>query len=130
MLQACAFVAGAWWLQQQAALPPLSAAFLILVPVLAAVHWRNAALVLLRMASRAAALAAWALAGFFLAATVAAVKLSDGLPTADEGRDLRVAGAVEGLPVPGENGWRFVLRVDRLLTPDAHVPHSDFGTTV
>lgn len=122
MLQACAFVAGAWWLQQQAVLPPLSAVFLMLVPGLAAVHWRHADLAPPRIASRVALLAAWALAGFFLAATVAAVKLSDGLPPADEGRDLRVAGVVEGLPTAGENGWRFVLRVDRLLTPDAHVP--------
>jgi competence protein ComEC len=122
MLQACAFVAGAWWLQQQAMLPPLSAAFLIVVPVLAAVHWRGARMAPLRITAAGAALAAWGLAGFFLAATVAAVKLSDGLPPADEGRDLRVAGVVEGLPVPGEHGWRFVLRVERLLTPDAHVP--------
>lgn len=122
MLQACAFVAGAWWLQQQTVLPPLAAVFLMLVPVLAAVHWRDSAAAWLRAASRVAALVGWGLAGFFLAATVAAVKLSDGLPPADEGRDLRVAGVVEGLPVPGENGWRFLLRVDRLLTPDGHVP--------
>jgi len=122
MLQACAFVAGAWWLQQQATLPPLSAAFLILAPVLAALHWRGARMAPLRVTAAGAALATWGLTGFFLAATVAAVKLSDGLPPADEGRDLRVAGVVEGLPVPGEHGWRFVLRVERLLTPDAHVP--------
>ncbi len=122
MLQACAFVAGAWWLQQQATLPPLSAAFLIVVPVLAAVHWRAVRPAPLRLAADVSALAAWGLAGFFLAATVAAVKLSDGLPSADEGRDLRVAGVVEGLPVQGEHGWRFVLRMERCLTPDAHVP--------
>jgi competence protein ComEC len=122
MLQACAFVAGAWWLQQQAALPPLSAACLILVPVLAAVHWRSARMAPLRVTAAGAGLAACGLAGFFIAAAVATVKLSDGLPAADEGRDLRVAGVVEGLPVPGEHGWRFVFRVDRLLTPGAHVP--------
>jgi competence protein ComEC len=122
MLQACAFVAGVWWLQQQASLPSLTAAVLILAPALAAVHWRAATPSPLRIAARLAAIASWSLAGFFWAAAVASVHLADALPVSSEGRDVRVAGIVEGLPVAGDLGWRFVLKVDRTLTPDAHAP--------
>jgi predicted membrane metal-binding protein len=62
------------------------------------------------------ALAGWCAAGFFWAAFVAGWKLSDELPRADERRDLRVAGVVEGLPEPGDHGWRFRFRVDRNLS--------------
>ena len=122
MFHACAFVAGAWWLQQQAALPPLAAASLVFVAWLAAATWKSSAVPLLRRSSPVLALAGWCAAGFFWAAFVAGWKLSDELPHADERRDLRVAGVVEGLPEPGDHGWRFRFRVDRNLSPDGHAP--------
>lgn len=122
MRHACAFVAGAWWLQQQAALPPLGAASLVVVAWLAAVAWTSSPVPLLRRAAPVLAIAGWCAAGFFWAAFVATWKLSDELPRADERRDLRVSGVVQGLPEPGDHGWRFGFRVDRNLSLDGHAP--------
>lgn len=119
---ALAFTLGAWWLQQQARLPPLGAAWLLLASLAAALAWRRSRWPALRVAGRLAALAGWCAAGFFWAALSAQWKLADALPPADEGRDLRVVGVVEGLVDPTEHGHRFVLRVERVLDADAHVP--------
>jgi competence protein ComEC len=61
-------------------------------------------------------------AGFFYAAWRADIRLSDKLPSAWEGRDIRLVGRVDGLPEKTPRGWRFVLNVANVATPDAHVP--------
>lgn len=57
------------------------------------------------------------IAGFDWAAWRAHERLRTGLPLALEGRDVRVVGRIEGLPVRGEGGMRFVLHVEQVLTP-------------
>lgn len=94
---ALAFAAGAWLLQQQAALP--APAWLAAAPALAALAaWRRAFLV-------PAALAL----GFSWAAGLAHLRLADRLAPALEGADLEVVGAVASLPAPAERGVRFVF---------------------
>ena len=57
------------------------------------------------------------LAGYDWAAYRAHDRLSRALPLALEGRDVRVSGRVQGLPVLGEDGVRFLFRVDQVLSP-------------
>src|SRR6185436_13750470 len=94
------FSAGVILLQQQAALPSLAWA-LLLVP-LAAVGFRH----------RAALIALSFGAGFFWAVFCAGLRMDDRLAPALEGRDLEVVGVVSGLPAPGERGVRFELEVE------------------
>jgi competence protein ComEC len=110
------FVAGALWLQNAAALP--TAAQLACCAV--------AALALLFLAKgpiRAAAPAsAGILLGYAWAALLAQHALTPALAAADEGRDLQVIGIVDSLPARFEQGTRFNLNVERVLTPAAAVP--------
>jgi len=108
---ALAFAAGAWWLQQQANLPPHAAGWLLLpLGALAA-----AAVKALRTRPQAGrlvlALAALA-AGFLWASTLAHHRLADRLDPAHEGRDLTLTGVVAGLPVSLERGVRFEFDID------------------
>lgn len=107
-----AFVAGVACLQQQALLPPLAwAALLLLTPLVFYVKPK----VLRRGLFLLAALAA----GFFWAAGFAAWRLSDALPAAWEGRDIQVIGVVSALPQFTERGVRFEFDIEQVLTPDA-----------
>jgi competence protein ComEC len=60
--------------------------------------------------------------GFFYAAWRAEVRLGDELPTAWEGRDIRVIGVIDELPQPVDRGKRFAFAVERVLTAGAIVP--------
>jgi len=95
-----AFSAGVILLQQQAALPSLAWA-LLLVPLAAVGFKHRAALVALSFG-----------AGFFWAVFCAGLRMDDRLAPALEGRDLEVVGVVSGLPAPGERGVRFELEVE------------------
>jgi competence protein ComEC len=57
------------------------------------------------------------LAGYDWAAYRAHDRLSRALPLALEGRDVRITGRVEGLPVRSDDGVRFLFRVDQFLSP-------------
>ena len=113
-----AFVFGVWLLQNQAQLPAL--AWFTVLPLLAAAGWRlpAAAAGWRRCWFALLALAA----GFLWAAGVAHLRLSDGLSTALEGRDIALSGVVASLPQPGDRGTRFEFDVERVLTPDANIP--------
>jgi competence protein ComEC len=115
------FVAGAWWLQQQAELPGAGwtwglAAAGLAVSVLRVDH---PALCLGREALVKAACFAL---GFGWAAWCAGERLADALPAGWEGRDIALAGVVAGLPQAHERGVRFEFDVERVLTPGARAP--------
>jgi competence protein ComEC len=95
-----AFAAGVVLLQQQAALPSLAWA-LLLVP-----------LAVIGLKHRVFFIALSFGAGFFWAACCAELRMSDWLAPELEGRDLEVVGVVSSLPAPGERGVRFELEVE------------------
>lgn len=115
---AAAFVAGAWWLQQQALLPGLTGA-LAMVP-LALLAWRfsRRAVVL----SAVLAVACCAVAGFFWAAAVASWKLDSALDEAWEGRDIELRGVIAEMTQPFDRGVRFRLDVEQVYSLGAGVP--------
>lgn len=122
LLYAAAFAFGAWWLQQQAVLPGLSAALPVLPLILLA--WmagrRNAPWAL--YVSRALWFVGFALSGFLWAAATANWTLSSSLPEIWEGRDIRVSGTVAEMPQPGARALRFTFEIEQVLTPGAEVP--------
>jgi competence protein ComEC len=97
---ALAFAAGVIALQQQAALPPLAWASVLLPLVLLAVKDRRCLVV-----------AAFA-GGFFWAAACAQLRVADWLSPGLEGRDLEVVGVVASLPAAGERSVRFEFQVE------------------
>ncbi len=114
------FVAGVWLLQQQAVLPDLRWAALLL-PLLAALRlpslaiWQGAFRYFLILILAAGS-------GFFYAAVMAQQRLSNELPAAWQGRDISVIGVVAEMPRQHERGLRFKFDVERTLTADAIVP--------
>lgn len=125
-LALAAFVAGAFILQQQAALPsPAVLAALLAVASVAAVVAAALSTRVGRLAAlaRAAAVVLCALLlGIGYAALRAELRLADALAFADEGRDVTVVGVIDSLPAQLERGQRFEFAVERVLTPDVHVP--------
>src|SRR4029453_5054813 len=95
-----AFAAGVVLLQQQAALPALAWAALLLP------------LFLLAFKHRFFLLALSVGAGFFWAALCARLRMSDWLSRELEGRDHEIVGVVSSLPAPGERGVRFEFEVE------------------
>ena len=122
-MRSAAFVAGAWWLQQQAQLP--SVLWALALPPLACVLALLPARcpVVPRAVWRVCWIAWWAGAGFAIAAAWAQVRLADDLPPEWEGRDLRLRGVVAEMPQAGPDGTqRFVFEVEAIATPSAHAP--------
>ncbi len=114
------FVSGVWLLQQQAVLPDLRWAALLL-PLLAAL--RLPRLTIWQSASRSFLILILAAgSGFFYAALMAQQRLSVELPAAWQGRDITVIGVVAEMPRQHERGLRFKFDVERTLTADAIVP--------
>jgi competence protein ComEC len=115
------FVAGAWWLQQQATLPETRWAWALAALGLAAVavRARNTP----QRLARGALIGMGCVAlGFAWAAWCAQQRLADGLLAQWEGRDIAIAGVVGALPLIYERGVRFEFDVERVLTQGAHVP--------
>lgn len=115
------FVLGAWLLQQQAVLPDLTWAWLLLAaggaPLLGRVRGvcaRVARETLLKIACLAC--------GFLWAAACAQLRLGDALPPEQEGRDLQLIGVIASLPQPHERSVRFEFEVERVLTAGATAP--------
>lgn len=115
-----AFVAGVYFLQQQAVLPDMAWAWGL--PLLFSAYWlpRNRMVGALR---RGLLLGALFGAGFLFAAAVAEQRMQNALPTAWEGMDIALSGVVASLPVKTEHGRRFEFDVEHVITPGAHVPH-------
>jgi competence protein ComEC len=115
------FVAGAWLLQQQAALPPLAWGWALALPAAAWFLPSDRGRVF-RFAREAALKAGFLAAGFLWAAALAAARLADALPPEWEGRDVELVGVVADLPRANEASTRFGFDVERVLTPGAVVP--------
>lgn len=115
------FVAGAWWLQQQPALPDTASAWAMGALGLAAAVIRPAGAAA-RLARGALVNAGCLALGFSWAAWCAQQRLADALPAVWEGRDIAIIGVVAALPQAYERGVRFEFDVERVLTPGAQVP--------
>ncbi|MGH8662181.1 MAG: DNA internalization-related competence protein ComEC/Rec2 [Burkholderiales bacterium] len=115
------FVAGAWWLQQQSALPDTAWAWATGALGLAAALTRPTGAAA-RLAREALVKAGCLALGFSWAAGCAQQRLADALPADWEGRDIAVIGVVAALPQAYERGVRFEFDVERVLTPGAQVP--------
>ena len=110
------FVAGICLLQHQAHLPDSKWAFIVPLLLLTAMFFR-------RSWPREGLLkAGFLLFGFFYAALVAQVRLSDELQKQFEGKDIDIMGVVAELPSSNEKGQRFSFDVEKVLTPGVHVP--------
>jgi len=143
MRSAClAFVAGAWWLQQQADLLDgaivrvLAATAVATVLLISAVarRRRRAPRVAVdlhaqhppagsrahigRLARRTAVAGCVFVAGFAWATWRAELRLAESLPRALEGRDLVVVGTVSGLPGSDARGVRFPFTVESVVGRD------------
>jgi competence protein ComEC len=125
-LALAAFVAGAFVLQQQAALPSAAgwAGLLALAgaAAAAAVASRRGSTRAARVTHAAAIALCAAVAGFGYAGGRAELRLADELAFADEGRDITLVGVIDSLPAQLERGQRFEFAVERVVTPDVHVP--------
>ena len=112
-----AFCFGVWLLQQQAALP--SARWLWSVPLFSAVAWwPRSNHTVSETLRRLTVLLLGAALGFAWAAWRADLRLADRLPDRWQGIDLTVVGVVSDLPQADARGERFVLDVERTLTPN------------
>jgi len=114
-------VAGAWWQQQQSALPYAGWAWAPAALGLAAVALRPAGMAQ-RLMREALVKAGCVALGFSWAAWCAQQRLADALPAEWEGRDIAIVGVVAALPQAYERGVRFEFDVERVLTPGAQVP--------
>lgn len=116
-----AFAAGVWLLQRQPELP--DARWLWTLPLFITAFflprggdkwrkWPTFCLVSLTCAALGFAWAAWR----------AQLHMSDSLPAAWQGVDMRVEGVVANLPDRDTRGERFDFRIEKILTPDARAP--------
>lgn len=113
-----AFCVGIWALQQQAELPPMR--WLWALPLLASVLWLPAASRPPFELARRAAVAVLCMAlGFAWGAWRAEIRLAERLPAAWQGVDIELVGVISDLPHTHDRGERFVLDVERVLTPGA-----------
>ena len=119
--QAAAFAGGAWWLQQQPALPGAGPLWLAVALAGLAFAWRSGPGPW-RHVARALGIAAWALAGFGWGGVQAGHRLADALDPRLEGMELRLTGVVNGLPERTDRGWRFRFDVDAVADAAAGVP--------
>ena len=116
------FAAGTAFLQMRPALPVAQAYWLVAPVVLAVLCWWRPPKPLVKRACRAASLMLCFFCGFMWAAWLAGQRLTDELPVASEGADIRIVGVVAELPQPYERSLRFTFDVERVLTPQALVP--------
>ncbi len=121
-LFAASMTLGAWWLQQQAHLPALGYA-LILLP-LGVLAWMvgNSGNPAGRIVSTLCWLLLFILLGYYWAAGYARIQLASSLGSAWQGRDVRIEGVIAEMTQPGERGTRFLLDVERVLTVGARLP--------
>ena len=119
------FVLGAWFLQQQAALPTaLQTAWILgCTACLFVLYWRFSHTFFPKILC---SFVLFGLLGFVWAASFANLRMSDALPADWQQKNLEIVGVVASLPEANERGVRFRFDVERVLTPDAthtlHVP--------
>lgn len=112
------FVLGVYWLQQQATLPDSSLAFILLSLPLLAWLFRQRAPALNTLFILLFSFGS----GFFYAAWIAQQRLDFELPTAWQGRDIRLIGVVADMPKQHERGLSFRFDVESVSSPEATVP--------
>ncbi len=117
------FVFGAWLFQFMPSLPSIYwyflNPFLILLFIISV---RTEWLFLFRYKKIIFALLAFCI-GFSWACLAAIYRLSDNLPADWEVKPIQIVGVVSSLPQSLENGARFEMDVEEVLTPQAVVPH-------
>ena len=117
-----AFALGVGLLQQQAELPEIAWAWVMLpAAVFTFLLWRCETDFFF-IAGKVLLIASFLGAGFFWAATFAQWRLADALPHEWEGRDIQLIGVVAELPQANEHNLRFAFDVEHVLTKDAVVP--------
>lgn len=117
-----AFALGTALLQQQAVLPEISWAWLMLPGAVSAfLLWRCQTSILIA-AGKILLVMIFLAAGFFWAAAFAQWRLADALPHEWERRDIQLVGVVAELPQTNELFTRFTFDVERVLTEAAVVP--------
>ncbi|MGH8685113.1 MAG: ComEC/Rec2 family competence protein, partial [Nitrosospira sp.] len=117
-----AFAFGVGLLQQQAELPEIAWAWVLLpIAMSAFVLWRYQA-VIFAVIGKILFVAIFFGAGFFWAAAFAQWRLADVLPHEWEGRDIQLIGVVAELPQANERSLRFAFDVEQVLTHGAVVP--------
>ena len=116
------FLAGIFWLQQQAALPPLWWWPLPLMPL--ALCWlvRHQPGTFVRFARYLLVAGAFVALGALWASWRAEIRLAQELPREWESHDIELVGAVTSLPQVNERGTRFEFDVEKVLTENAFVP--------
>jgi competence protein ComEC len=116
-----AFCLGIGLLQQQAELPPLR--WLWALPLLSAVLWLRVSPKPVSEFFRHIGVALLCAAlGFAWAAWRAELRLAEALPESWQGVDIDLTGTLTDLPQRDVRGERFVLRIDAVATPGAHLP--------
>ena len=122
-LSAAGFAAGSGLLQQQAVLPALDGAFLILPCAMVCGYAYTRASPRLRKLLGVAAVGIAVASGFFWAAWVAQWRMSDRLDAQWEDRELTLVGVIASIAEPGERGSRFQFDVEQIAPADARAPH-------
>lgn len=118
------FVAGAAWLQTQAALPSLLLLCLLSAMLAGVMLMRRFFPRLTQIAAIKfpLPLVCGALAGFIWAALFAHYYLQQELPTEWEGRDITLVGVIASLPDRSEQGVRFNFKVEKVVPVDGVMP--------
>ncbi|TSA53765.1 MAG: DNA internalization-related competence protein ComEC/Rec2 [Nitrosomonadaceae bacterium] len=117
-----AFALGTALLQQQAVLPEISWAWVLLPGAASAFLLRRCQTSILTAAGKVLLVMVFLAAGFFWAAAFAQWRLADALPHEWEKRDIQLVGVVAELPQTNELFTRFTFDVERVLTEAAVVP--------
>ncbi len=132
ILAALMFVFGAWNVQQMAQLPSLywlfCASVVLLVIFFSQYHLQFSPFVRVNSHTSRFLWLFLLSAGAFLfgicwASSFALWRMSDVLPHAWEQKTIAVVGVVASVPEATERGMRFRFDVEKILTPDAIVPH-------
>lgn len=128
IILALGFVFGAWLLQQQAVLPALQGAW-ILVPSLAIfikldviAHRFSLNLTVKSFIHKLLVGLMAGLFGFYWATTFATIRQSDNLTTDWQQKNIEIIGVVASLPEVTERGERFRFDVEKIVTAGVQVP--------
>ena len=116
------FLAGIFWLQQQASLPSLWWWPLPLMAFVLASLLRHGGSPGVRVLRHLLIFLAAVALGIAWAAWRAEIRLDDELPRDWEARDVEVIGAIASLPRETDRGTRFEFDIEQVLTPEAVIP--------